>query len=234
MNRAIREGADELLCRVSNHKMEFFTRLGKAVLPCGYWGRSGVEVHGQPHVYLTFDDGPHPSTTPYLLEMLAEHNIRATFFLIGSNCAKYPELVRAIHDAGHDIGNHSYNHLPMLLLSTREIEREITRTNEIIQDITGEAPRVFRPPFGIMDHRTARCLKEKNLMPVYWGSAPEDWLIPGSHRVIRRVMWKIADGTLIVLHEGGLVAGQTLTAAKEIIYRCKSQGFQFSKVNVRA
>jgi peptidoglycan/xylan/chitin deacetylase (PgdA/CDA1 family) len=234
MRKVILERADEVLCRVSNEKIALVTKLGKCVLPRGYWGQAGAHYERDPHVYMTFDDGPHPDTTPQLLELLAENGLHATFFLIGSNCERHPELVKSIHDAGHTIGNHTYSHIPMPLISTSKIESEIARTNDIIEQIVGEAPTIFRPPFGIMDHRTAKILKEREMTPVYWGSAPEDWLIPGPSRVIRRVMWKITDGTLIVLHEGGLLASQTLTAAKEIVYRCKSLGYQFSKVNVRA
>ena len=226
--------ADEWECRWSVEKVRLLTELGKAILPTGEWGRAGHPDNGQPHLYLTFDDGPHPDTTPYLLDVLAQSNVEATFFLIGSNCAKYPELVRNISAAGHRIGNHSYNHLLMPMLSTKRIAAEIQRTNDVIAEITGEAPSIFRPPFGLMDARVGKCLQELNMTPVYWGSAPEDWLIPGSARVIRRVMWKITDGTLIVLHEGGHLGDQTIEAAKEIIYRSKSLGYQFSKVNVRA
>jgi peptidoglycan-N-acetylglucosamine deacetylase len=209
LKRTIMEGADELLCRVSNHKIDLFTQLGKCVLPRGYWGRAS-DPDAEPHVFLTFDDGPHPATTPKLLELLEADNSHATFFLIGSNCKRYPELVRAILDGGHVIGNHTYNHLPMPFMSTKMLEQEI------------------------IDYRAGKILREQHMTPVYWSAAPEDWLIPGSHRVIRRVMWKIADGTLIVLHEGALLAGQTIPAAKEILSRCKSMGYQFSKVNVRA
>ncbi len=234
MRNAILEGADELMCRVSNQKIDLFTQLGKFVLPTGYWGKAAANEQRDPHVYMTFDDGPHPATTPYLLELLEQNGMHATFFLIGANCARYPELVRAIHEAGHVIGNHSYNHLPVSFLSAKQLQHELQSTNEIIKEITGTTPTMFRPPFGIMDQRATGCLKDNGLTPVYWSAAPEDWLIPGSHRVIRRVMWKVTDGTLIVLHEGGLLAGQTITAAKEIIYRCKTLGYQFSKVNVSA
>jgi peptidoglycan/xylan/chitin deacetylase (PgdA/CDA1 family) len=233
LRKAIADGADQILCRFSNTKIDLMTVLGKRVLPAGFWGRGAVDS-SRPHVMLTFDDGPHPATTPLLLDLLEEFGVRATFFLIGTNCRKYPELVRAIHDAGHIIGNHTYNHLPMTFMSTAQIEREIISTNHIIEEITGEAPHIFRPPFGIMDHRAGKCLKELGMTPVYWGSAPEDWAGPGAHRVIRRVMWKIADGTLIVLHEGATLAGQTIPAAKEILYRCQTLGYSFSKVNVRA
>lgn len=233
MKKIIANSMDELFCRASNHKIEFLTQLGKRILPHGHWGRKS-EPHEDPLVFLTFDDGPHPATTPKLLKLLDEHGIRATFFLIGANCKRHPELVRAIHEAGHVIGNHTYNHLPMLLQGTKQIEKEIDDTNRIIEEITGEQPHMFRPPFGLMDRRAGRVLAERGMTPVYWGSAPEDWASPGTHRVIRRVMWKITDGTLIVLHEGALLEEQTIHAAKEILYRCKTMGYQFSKVKVRA
>jgi peptidoglycan/xylan/chitin deacetylase (PgdA/CDA1 family) len=99
----------------------------------------------------------------------------------------------------------------------------------IIEEITGSRPKVFRPPFGVMDQRTARLIKEQGMTPVYWSSVPE-WFIPGTHRVIRRAMCKIADGTIIVLHEGGHVAKQSVAAAGEIISRTTVLGYQFSKV----
>lgn len=232
MSKTILNGVDELFCRLSNTKIDLITELGKRMLPAGFWGRASEAEC--PHVMLTFDDGPHPATTPLLLELLEEFGVRASFFLIGSNCRKYPELVSAIHEAGHIIGNHTYNHLPLTFLSTAQIEKEIVRTNEVIEECTGEAPHIFRPPFGIMDYRAGKCLQKLDMTPVYWGSAPEDWNIPGADRVIRRVMWKIADGTLIVLHEGAMLAGQTIPAAKEILYRCQTLGYEFSKVNVRA
>jgi peptidoglycan/xylan/chitin deacetylase (PgdA/CDA1 family) len=226
--------ADELFCRISNGRIHLLTELGKRVLPAGYWGHKSQPNEDQPTLYLTFDDGPDPRTTPPLLELLAKHGIKATFFLIGSNCRRHPRLVERIKADGHVIGNHSYNHVLMPLQSASQIRREITLTNDVIEEITGERPTLFRPPFGLMDERTAACLKQENMTAVYWNSAPEDWLIPGTQRIIRRVMWKIADGTLIVLHEGAHLAEQTAAAAQEIITRSQQLGYQFSKVNVRA
>ena len=122
----------------------------------------------------------------------------------------------------------------MPVLPDKLLEEEITGTNDIIERITGSRPKLFRPPFGLMDHRAARLLKEQDMTPVYWGSVSDDWLTPGTHRIIRRVMWKIADGTLIVLHEGGHVAKQTVAAASEIISRTRVLGYQFSKVKASA
>jgi peptidoglycan/xylan/chitin deacetylase (PgdA/CDA1 family) len=226
--------ADELACRFSNHKVELFTRFAKNLLPHGCWGHGPAHAQTEPTVYLTFDDGPDPHTTPALLELLDEHDLQATFFLVGKNCRKHPELVKRIHESGHTLGNHTFHHLWLPGLPTGMIKSEIVSTNKVIEDITGTTPHAFRPPFGVMDHRAARCLKENDMTAVYWGSAPEDWSTPGSHRVVRRVMWKIADGSLIVLHEGKHVAEQTIEAASEIISRTRLLGYQFSKVKVRA
>jgi peptidoglycan/xylan/chitin deacetylase (PgdA/CDA1 family) len=228
------QSADELLCRVSNGKVELVTGISKRLLPEGLWGHAPDHSAPDPTVYLTFDDGPHPATTPALLDLLDRMQTKATFFLVGSECEKYPHLVERIHQAGHTLGNHSYSHVWLPMLATSKLEEEIVRTNEIIEDITGTRPHVFRPPFGFMDQRAAKCLKEQDMTPVYWGIAPEDWQTPGAHRIIRRVMWKIADGTLIVLHEGSHLADQTITAASEIIAKTRLLGYQFAKVNLRA
>jgi peptidoglycan-N-acetylglucosamine deacetylase len=223
--------ADEVWDRLTVHKIDLAAHLGRRVMPEGFW--HGHD-HDEPSVYLTFDDGPNPETTPRLLELLSERGVHATFFLVGANCERYPHLVEDMYKAGHHLGNHSFSHSLMPMLKASQIEAEIVRTNEVIEQITGQRPTIFRAPYGIMDDRTARCLKEQEMSPVYWGNVPEDWSNPGSHRVIRRVMWRVADGSLIVLHEGSYLAVQTLHAAKEIIYRCKSLGYQFAKVKIRA
>ncbi|MBX9691396.1 MAG: polysaccharide deacetylase family protein, partial [Cyanobacteria bacterium] len=160
--------------------------------------------------------------------------VKGGFFLIGKEAERYPELVEQIHKAGHSIGNHSYKHLFMPSLQSRELEREVQRTNEIIEDITGEQPTIFRPPYGLMCHRTAQVLTDRSMHPVYWTQAPEDWSVPGAHRVIRRVLMRLKPGSLIVLHEGPSLKSQTLSAAKEIIYRCKSEQLILEKVQLSA
>jgi peptidoglycan-N-acetylglucosamine deacetylase len=232
--RRLAISADELMCRFHNSKMDVLTQLGKQVLPDGLWGHGPNWQSSTPSVYLTFDDGPHPQTTPYLLELLESHGIHATFFLIGKNCSRHPELVKQIHEAGHTIGNHSFNHLLLPTLPTKQLEQEIEVTNKLIEQVTGKAPELFRPPFGLMDYRAASILKELEMTAVYWGSVSDDWSNPGQHRIVRRVMWRVADGSLIVLHEGSHLGKQTTGAAGEIIRRVKNLGYHFTKVRVIA
>jgi peptidoglycan/xylan/chitin deacetylase (PgdA/CDA1 family) len=224
--KAVCSKTDEILDRCSVAKIDLLTNTFKFMLPRGHWGGAG----SQPSVFLTFDDGPDPHCTPHLLELLESEQVKATFFLIGRKAAKYPELVKRIHDAGHQIGNHSYNHLLMAGLPARILEREIDETNKAIADAIGHEPRLFRPPYGLMDKRAGRCLEEREITPVYWSSAPEDWLRPGHMRVVRRVMHKLTDGALLVLHEGSGLGKQTLMAVKDIVAACKHRNLGFSRV----
>lgn len=232
--------ADACFDRLTVHKMDFLNLICRSILPRGFWGdrhNDNSAEHPQAsesRVYLTFDDGPSPETTPWILEMLEEEGIKASFFMIGKNAERYPELVEATAKAGHSIGNHSYGHLFMPGLLNKHIEHEIGRTNKIIEEITGEQPRIFRPPFGLMDHRAAQVLIDRSMHPVYWSQSPEDWAVPGAHRVVRRVAMGLKPGNLIVLHEGASLKEQTIAAAKEIIYRCKSSEFILEKVQLRA
>lgn len=232
--------ADACFDWISVHKMEFVTRLAHRGMPGGFWGDGHAHnAFNHPEtsasrVYLTFDDGPSPETTPYLLELLEQEQMKASFFLIGKEIEKHADLVRKIADGGHSIGNHSYSHQFMPGLSAKQIEQEVEKTNKLVEDICGQRPKNFRPPYGYMDKKTADVLTDLSMHPVYWSQAPEDWSLPGAQAVVRRVLMRLTPGALIVLHEGKALREQTLMAAKEIIYRCKSSDLTLSKVELRA
>ena len=228
---------------VSVIKMHSLTRLGRLILPRGLWhGKHGhgdnEDIAAMPEdpgsLYLTFDDGPNPKSTPYLLELLEGENVTATFFLIGRQVERHPSLVKRIADAGHVVGNHSYAHLFIPALSVTKIETEIHLANHRIEEITGKSPTLFRPPFGIIDQRAADCLKERGMTPVYWGAVPEDWEKIGSRRVVQRVFRQLSPGSLIVLHELDWNASQTLKATREIIKRLKGKGYCFKSIKCGA
>jgi len=100
-------------------------------------------------VALTYDDGPNPPHTQALLEMLAQYGVTATFFLKGRNVEAFPESVQAVARAGHEIGNHSYSHRPMLSLSQSAMREELVRTSDLIENLLGQRPVLFRPPYGL-------------------------------------------------------------------------------------
>ena len=153
------------------------------------------------HVALTFDDGPSPASTPILLDLLARHKLQATFFVVGQQAAKYPELIAAILAQGHSIGNHSLHHDPLLMVRTPKTLREdIHRTQEILIQ-QGVRPLVFRPPSGVTNPRLRRVLAQENLIAVAFSCRAFD----GGNRFIRnladRILRRLRPGDIIMLHD---------------------------------
>jgi peptidoglycan/xylan/chitin deacetylase (PgdA/CDA1 family) len=211
-------------------KMDWLTFLCKCILPRGHWGEQKLGQGEQPHLVLTFDDGPVPDTTNPLLDVLDEEQVKATFFVLGCRSQKYPELLAEISRRGHDLGNHSFSHQLMPIMSTKKIEQEIESTNKLIKDATGAEPILFRPPFGLIDQRAADYVKERSMKMVYWNNVSEDWLGIGEDRVVRRTIRRLHHGSMIVLHEGRRIADQTLGATRAIIRHGKMKGFKFENI----
>lgn len=182
---------------------------------------------------LTFDDGPNPVWTPRLLELLATHEIRATFFLLGSHAHAAQDLVRRIAAAGHLVGNHSWDH-PVLALTPRShIHEELRRTTDFLAQITGQAIRYFRPPFGARRPAVLQAARELGLVPVLWNAMTADWSDPSAQHIAVRLTDKIdrlarrGRAANIVLHDGGHLDSRayrapSLTAAGILIDRYKA------------
>jgi peptidoglycan/xylan/chitin deacetylase (PgdA/CDA1 family) len=158
---------------------------------------------------LTFDDGPNAMWTPRLLDILAKHQARATFFLLGSRATAQPDLVRRIATAGHTIGNHSWSHPNLARTRSSRVREELGQTNETLQQITGAPVKFFRPPFGARRPAVFRIARELGLEPVLWNAMTSDWSEPLADRIANELMKKI-DGlerrgraANIVLHDGG-------------------------------
>ena len=158
---------------------------------------------------LTFDDGPNATWTPRLLEVLARHEVRATFFLLGSRAEAQPELVRRIAAAGHLIGNHSWSHPNLSRSSSSRIREELQRTQETLEQRTGAPVRYFRPPFGARRPAVFRIAREMGLTPVLWNVMTSDWSEPSAERIAKHVTKAIKGqrrrgrAANIVLHDGG-------------------------------
>jgi peptidoglycan-N-acetylglucosamine deacetylase len=158
---------------------------------------------------LTFDDGPNPACTPRLLDILAEQDVRASFFLVGRYAQAEPELVRRIHSAGHIIGNHSWSHPNLAVTSARRVDEELTRTRDTLEQITGAPIRYFRPPYGGRRPYVLRAARGLGMTPVLWNAITSDWSEPSSDRIAQRLMSKIDRNrqrgwaTNVVLHDGG-------------------------------
>lgn len=129
---------------------------------------------GAKEIWLTFDDGPHPVHTKKVLDVLARHGATATFFVIGRNCAFYPKTLKAIADAGHRIGNHTWNHPKLTTLSKAKIKEELLKTEKVILPFM-EGKKLFRPPYGAHNATVDEVVADLGYRTVIWNVDTVDW-----------------------------------------------------------
>ncbi|WP_243719642.1 polysaccharide deacetylase family protein [Actinomadura sp. KC06] len=178
-------------------------------------------------IALTIDDGPNPKWTPRMLDLLAEEEIRATFFIIGEQVKEYPKLTRRIADAGHQICNHTETHpISIAGLSTKRVRKEIADAHDRIADITGVVPQYFRSPGGAWSKTVLELTAEHGMLPIDWAVDPRDWAQPGVGR-IRRSLLKGKEGDIVLCHDGGGDRSQTIKALKAAIPKLKKRGLTF-------
>jgi peptidoglycan/xylan/chitin deacetylase (PgdA/CDA1 family) len=194
-------------------------------------GASGLQVaSGPPAVALTFDDGPHPDGTPRMLEALAEHGARATFFVVGEQVAKRPALARLIVAQGHAIGLHGNQHRPHPLRSAAEMAQDYERGLAAIQDATGVSPRLHRPPFGIYSPPSLRMARERELQPLLWSQWGRDWRRSATpEQITQRAVGSVEAGDVILLHDADYYSARrshrrTALALPEILKALQSAG----------
>lgn len=209
-----------------------------AVLPGNHiYGMVFLEGHPDHKVVaLTFDDGPYPPYTGQILDILKEYKVPATFFVVGRNAEKHPDVVQRIKQEGHQIGNHTFNHIDLLKADRNIMEREIDRTNKAIADITGQAPHVVRPPHGFRDPVVMEVMADRKLKVVEWSVMSRDWTNPGVEAIVNRTISKVQNGSVILLHDGDGVASkdsraQTVEATRRIIRELSAQGYKFVTVD---
>jgi peptidoglycan-N-acetylglucosamine deacetylase len=206
----------------------------QSMSPTGQW--YGRTFTGNPglsrQLALTFDDGPNDPHTLRLLDLLAKHNVHATFFLIGRCVQKHPNIVREISAAGHTIGNHTFTHPLLIFKSENEIRREILECRSAIEDAIGTHSNLFRPPFGGRRPSVLRIARELGMQPIMWNVTGYDWNAPPAAEIERRISGKIRGGDVILLHDGshkqiGADRSQTILATDRLLSRYKNEGFEF-------
>ena len=175
-------------------------------------------------IALTFDDGPHPRYTEQLLDGLKERNVVATFFVTGENAQNYPNIIRREQEEGHLIGNHTYSHIQLTSGNRETFREELVKTNEILENITGEKVSFVRPPYGSWDKSFE---KELNMFPVLWNIDPLDWCSHNAECIAAKVVEKAGDGEIILMHD---YYDTSVTAALEVVDVLQKRGFQFVTV----
>jgi peptidoglycan-N-acetylglucosamine deacetylase len=206
----------------------------ESMAPTGQWyGRTFTGLApGTRQLALTYDDGPNDPHTLHLLEILAKHGARATFFLIGRYAQQRPDIVREIAKAGHDIGNHTFTHPLLIFKSAAEIRRELSQCNAAVSDATGEHSNLFRPPFGGRRPVVFRIARELGLEPIMWNVTGYDWNAPPASVIEAKVEKQIRGGDVILLHDGGhkrmgADRSQTVLATDRLLTRYKAESYQF-------
>lgn len=179
-------------------------------------------------VALTFDDGPWPGQTEAVLRILAEKDVEATFFMLGSRVKVAPETARAVAAAGHAIGNHSYTHTYLASAGPGRVRWEITASNALISQVTGVETRWFRAPGGILSPTAANVLVQESMHPVLWTVDPQDWRGDATvEGVANNVIESARPGGIVVLHDGGGDQSVTIEALPLIIDGLRARGFTF-------
>ncbi len=186
--------------------------------------------HSRAALALTFDDGPSEST-PALLELLARHGVRATFFMCGHNVRRLPAIARQVAEAGHEIGNHTDTHPRLNFKPADFIEREIDLAQQSIQLHTGVVPRFFRAPYGVRWFGLRRAQERLGVMGVMWTVIGRDWVLP-AQPISQRLIRGASNGGVLCLHDGrGLRqapdVSPMLTAVSQAIPLLKARGFRF-------
>lgn len=179
----------------------------------------------KPMLALTFDDGPQVQSGNRIMDVFAQYGQRCTFFLVGDRIASRADEVRRMVADGHEVADHSYSHAYFNKLSAEQIRSEVAKCNAAIAQTTGVAPAIMRLPGG---NKTATVLANVNMPIILWNVDTEDWKVKDSARIISRVVGKVKDGDVVLMHE---LYGTTATAVETIVPTLVSQGFQLVTVS---
>lgn len=196
--------------------------------PRGPSAYNSVVVDG-PYIALTFDDGPSPDTTPKLLKILADRGVKATFYVVGRQVAAYPDVLKQVAAAGHEIGNHSWSHPILSKIKLAEAERQIEDTSAAIEKVTGEKPKTMRPPYGAMSPGLRKHIEDKyGLSLIYWSVDPLDWKHKDAKRVHDVIVANTQPGGIVLAHD---IHPTTVAAMPSVIDDLKAKGFKFVTVS---
>ncbi|MDI3317757.1 MAG: polysaccharide deacetylase family protein [Bacillota bacterium] len=193
--------------------------------------KAGVVTAAQPGdhlIALTFDDGPDPRYTPQVLALLRRYGAHATFFVIGQEAERHPDLIRAIAASGNEVGIHGWSHRSFQRMDAATMERELERSARLLERVTGRPPRLFRPPFGRLNPTVLGVAGRLGLTVVLWtpGHDPFDWAgaLPGL--IVRRCCTGIRGGEIILLHDGGGDRRNTVRALGTILDRLRAGRYE--------
>jgi peptidoglycan/xylan/chitin deacetylase (PgdA/CDA1 family) len=182
-------------------------------------------------VALTFDDGPSPENTPALLDLLARHRVKATFFMVGRNIGAHRELAARVLAEGHQLGNHSYSHTRMVLRSPSFMQEEISRTDALLRELGVQGEILFRAPFGKKLFVLPWLLAREHRKHITFDVVPDDHATQDAALITSRILEATRPGSIILLHDGWSAKPGTLEAADRVMARLRAQGYRFVTVS---
>jgi peptidoglycan-N-acetylglucosamine deacetylase len=191
-------------------------------------GYSSVNTSA-PYVALTFDDGPHVTNTPRLLDLLAKRNIKATFFVVGTCAAEYPAILKRIADEGHELANHSWSHPNLSKMSDEAVRSQLQKTENIVFKTTGVRMKLMRPPYGAITQRQREWInKDFGYRVIMWSVDPLDWKNRNAATVSNRIISGTTNGSIILAHD---IHPTSVDAMPRTIDELLGKGYQFVTVS---
>lgn len=189
---------------------------------------NSVYVDG-PYIAMTFDDGPNATLTPKLLDLLAAHHLKATFFVVGQNAADHPEILKRAVREGHEIANHSWSHPNLGKMSDESVRRELQKTDDAIKAAIGTRPTLMRPPYGSITARQKNWIHDEfGYRIIIWDVDPLDWKRPGPLIVTHRILSEARPGSIILAHD---IHAPTIEAMPGTFSGLEAKGFKFVTVS---
>lgn len=189
---------------------------------------NSVHVDG-PYIAMTFDDGPSAALTPKLLDLLAAHHIKATFFVLGEMVAEHPEILARAAGEGHEIASHSWSHPNLAKMSQESVRSQLQRTDDEIKSTTGKRPTLFRPPYGSITERQKRWIHDEfGYNIILWDVDPLDWKRPGPAVVRNRILKETRPGSIVLSHD---IHPGTIEAMPSTFDELQAKGFKFVTVS---
>ena len=178
---------------------------------------------------MTFDDGPHATLTPKLLDMLAARRLKATFFVIGQNAVEYPDIMKRIVREGHELANHSWSHPNLAKMSDEAVRAQMQKTDDAIQAAAGKRTTLMRPPYGSITPRQKQWIHEAfGYRTIIWDVDPFDWRRPGAAVIRDRIVGQTQPGSIILVHD---IHPGSVEAMPDTFDRLTAKGFKFATVS---
>ncbi len=176
-------------------------------------------------IALTFDDGPHPSYTYRILDILDRYGVKATFFMIGTNVEYYPEVAKEVLRRGHEIGNHTYSHSRLTKMDGSTLTEELMKCEAVMEKTLGHRPTLFRPPEGVVSEAVRSCADCRGYTVVLWSVDTRDWETKETGAIVNHVMREVRPGAIVLMHDY-TAHSKTPEALEIVLPKLLAQGYE--------